>query len=164
MGSVYEAHREAHRRSKTEALKTEPLKPNLYKIYDRLTSPKMAALLTQPFGWKALTVSQEQWESEYWTSMTFQWSKVVWSPNGLVFEFHLNTGLSLFWHSFKYRAGNWMVVWIPDHHLNTRHKNTEQVKAFYSDVCDLRSLRFGSRTQKTKNDVINSHKNNFLTI
>ena len=39
LGSVYEAHGEAHRRSKTEVPKTEPLKTNLYKIYDRFTSP-----------------------------------------------------------------------------------------------------------------------------
>ena len=54
LGSIYEAHLEAHleahRRPKTEALKTEPLKTNLYKIYDRFTSPLLS-------GWMATSLS-----------------------------------------------------------------------------------------------------------
>ena len=33
-----------------------------------------------------------QWESEYPTSLVFEWSKRGWMPNGLVFGCHLNTG------------------------------------------------------------------------
>ena len=36
---------------------------------------------------------------EYWTSMVFEWSKVVQSWNGPVLEFHLNIGLYLVWYS-----------------------------------------------------------------
>ena len=43
--------------------------------------------------------------SEYRTSLVFDWSKVVQSPNGPLFECHLNTGLNLVRYS--------------DHHLNT---------------------------------------------
>ena len=33
-----------------------------------------------------------QWGSEYRTSLVFKWSKRGRIPNGLVFEWHLNTG------------------------------------------------------------------------
>ena len=56
-----------------------------------------------------------QWGSEYQTSLVFEWLKVVRSPNGLLFECHLNTGLNFVRYS--------------DHHLNTG-----QVKVRYSDV------------------------------
>ena len=38
--------------------------------------------------------------------MIFQWPEVVQSLNGLVFKYHLNTGLNLVWYS--------------DHHLNNK--------------------------------------------
>ena len=38
---------------------------------------------------------EKQWGSEYWTCPLFKWLKVVPSPNGLVFECHLNNGLNL---------------------------------------------------------------------
>ena len=47
-------------------------------------------------------------------------SKVVWSPNGPVFKFHLSTRLSLAQYS--------------DHHLNNRVLNNGQVKVLQSDV------------------------------
>ena len=46
-----------------------------------------------------------QWGSEYRTSLVFEWLKVVRSPNGPLFECHLNTRLSFVRYS--------------DHHLNT---------------------------------------------
>ena len=61
-----------------------------------------------------------QWGSEYRTSLVFKWLMVVRSPNGQLFECHLNTGQNLFRYS--------------DHHLNTRHLNIGQVKVCYSDV------------------------------
>ena len=34
---------------------------------------------------------QVQWGSKYQTSLLFKWLKVVWLPNGPIFECHLNT-------------------------------------------------------------------------
>ena len=34
-----------------------------------------------------------KWVSEYRTCLVFEWSKVVWSPNSLVFKCHLSTSL-----------------------------------------------------------------------
>ena len=65
-------------------------------------------------------VFEIQWGSEYRTSLVFECSKVVRLPNGLLFECHLNTGLNFVWYS--------------EHHLNTAHLNTGQVKVHYSDV------------------------------
>ena len=61
-----------------------------------------------------------QWGSEYRASLVFKWLMVVRSPNGQLFECHLNTQQNLFRYS--------------DHHLNTRHLNIGQVKVCYSDV------------------------------
>ena len=49
LGLVYEAHQEAHQRSKPKPLKPNPLKPNPYKIYDRFTSPVLFSLILQFF-------------------------------------------------------------------------------------------------------------------
>ena len=66
--------------------------------------------------------------SEYRTSLVFEWSKVVQSPNDLVFKCHLNTEPNLVWYS--------------DHHLNTGHQNTGQVKVGYSDPhCNKSCIR-----------------------
>ena len=35
-----------------------------------------------------------QWESEYWTSLVFKWSKRGWMPNGPVFKWHLNNRIT----------------------------------------------------------------------
>ena len=55
---------------------------------------------------RSLALWQIQWGSEYWASLAFKRSKVVRSPNGLVLECYLNTGLNLVQYS--------------DNHLNNR--------------------------------------------
>ena len=77
--------------------------------------------------WTSLVLSSLQWGSEYQTCLVFKWLIVVRLPNGPVFECHLNTRLNLVWYS--------------DHHLNTGHLNTGQVKFFIemfpSFICSL---------------------------
>ena len=49
---------------------------------------KPSALVVKAPGAPILVI---QWGSDYRSSPVFKWSKVVWSPNGLVFQCHLNT-------------------------------------------------------------------------
>ena len=63
---------------------------------------------------------------EYWTSLVFDWSEILPSTNGQVFERHLNTILNLKQYS--------------DQHLNTLHLNTRQFKACYSDVSVIQAF------------------------
>ena len=48
------------------------------------------------------TLFEIQWGSEYRTSLVFKWSKDVQSPNGLLFESHLNNRLKQFRLLSKY--------------------------------------------------------------
>ena len=68
----------------------------------------------------SIHIPTEQWGFDYETSLVFKWSKVVGSPNGLVYECHLYTRLNLVRYS--------------DHHLNTGYLNTRLVKVHYSDA------------------------------
>ena len=82
-----------------------------------------------------------QWGSEYRTSLVFKWSKVVWSPNGPIFECHLNTRLNF--------------VQYLEHHLNTGPLNTELLfeywtSEYWTSKCSLfRCLLFRSPLYST---------------
>ena len=74
-----------------------------------------------------------QWGSEYRTSLVFNWSKVVRSPNGLLFECHLNTGLNF----VRYSNGG-LNTELPFEYRTSEYQTSESslFRCFhYSDVC-----------------------------
>ena len=58
---------------------------------------------------------------------------IKWSIIQLPFGYRTKFSM-VFRPPFEYRTPIWMVVWIPNYHLNTEHLNTGQVKVCYSDV------------------------------
>ena len=66
-----------------------------------------------------------QWRSEYQTNMVLKWLKVVWSPNGLVLEWHDNTAVNLLLYSNHQIHGPVFIGGLNTYyHLNTLQMNT----------------------------------------
>ena len=57
--------------------------------------------------------SQIKWGPEYQTCLVFEWSKVVWSPNGPTFECCLNIGLKLVQYYSDASIIQMFAFWIP---------------------------------------------------
>ena len=72
-----------------------------------------------------------QWRSEYWTSLVFEWSKVVRLPNGPLCECHLNTGINFVRYSdchlktrpvFRWWSEYQNTIWIPNKWIRDKWK------------------------------------------
>ena len=87
-----------------------------------------------------------QWGSEYRTSLVFEWSKVVRSPNCLFFECHLNTGLNLVWYSDHHLYTGPVLKWW----LNTEPPFEYQTSEYRtSESSLLRCFRYSDVTCKS---------------